>query len=111
MSKRSSRKVKKGSTKRSTRKVVSKKGSAVRGWAKRSPKLISQRRTLKSKCGSKCFLMPGKLKFPICAKHSCKKDCKGITSAYVRARQWKYPEVAKKAKSLMKSMRCTKKYQ
>jgi hypothetical protein len=52
-------------------------------------------------------LMPKEKKFPICpACRSencvCAPTCAGVTAAYVRSRQWKYPGVAKKAKSLQK---------
>ena len=82
------------------------KSSPTRGW--KPARNISSRRALKSKCGSRCFLLPSKHKFPICYSN-CKPNCKGIVSSYVRAQQWKYPTVAKKAKSLINSYKCTKK--
>ena len=88
-------------SKRSYKKKRSRSPSA--GWSKMSPKLISQRRKMKRVCGSKCFLQPGKLAYPICPKGSCKINCKGLSAAYVRSRQWKKPHVSAKAKKMLKS--------
>ena len=85
------------------------KSSAVKGWKKSSPKLISQRRSLIKKCGKKCFLSPKDLKFPICKKNSCEISCKGLVSAKVRANQFKYRSIAKRADKLINSKSCTKK--
>jgi len=63
-----------------------------KGWAKISPK-GRQRKTMRKKCGKKCFLGPynDPTGFPICAiygdKVSCKTNDKGLWSAYLRARQ------------------------
>ena len=43
-----------------------------------------------------------KLKFPICSKSSCKINSKGVLSAYRRARQYGYDNVAKKALKIAK---------
>ncbi len=69
------------------------------------------------KCGSSCFLLPnqkspGNSKFPICANGSCRKDCKGILSALIRAKQWEhkhpsYKKAASKAKSLYSKHKCS----
>jgi len=95
----------KKSSKRSKRSLA----SATRGWKKMNPKNISTRREMMSKCGRKCFLMPDELKFPICSKSgSCKLNCRGVVSAKVRAGQWKYKSVMKKADVLIKKFKCTK---
>ena len=89
-----------------TRKAGSKKngrGSATRGWSKLSPG-TSERRTMKAKCGNKCFLGPG-ISFPICTKGTCTINRKGVQSAYNRARQYKYGLVAFRAKKLLKKMK------
>ncbi len=77
------------------------------GWKLRSPQRGTSRHLLHEKCGDLCFLMPEREGFPVCAKYeltapSCKFDCGGISTAYRRAKQYKYPLVAKKAKKLSK---------
>jgi hypothetical protein len=65
------------------------------------------------KCGSACFLMPKTEGFPVCAKlgetkkPKCNVDCGGILSAYRRAKQYKYTEVADAAKSLAYMKGCS----
>ena len=53
------------------------------------------------RCGPKCFLHPDELKFPVC-NLDCTYNQAGLRAAYIRAKQWGYTAVAKKAKSLMK---------
>ena len=75
------------------------------GWHENAPLLTSERKTLKEKCGSKCFLNPIENKFPICSKSiDCKKDCRGILSAKIRARQWKYTEIGNVADTLYQKL-------
>jgi hypothetical protein len=85
------------------------RGIKTRGWASRSPTRGAERHQLKKDCGNKCFLLPGEEKFPICQSprmtggvSNCTPDCTGIESAYIRARQYKYDDVAEKAKVLLK---------
>ena len=88
-------------------------GQRTRGWSIMAPRGGKQREELYNKCGSKCFL--GKITrgpkggfkagFPICArcvegKCDCRPVAGGIVAARVRARQWGYPEVAKRAEQL-----------
>jgi hypothetical protein len=56
------------------------------GWRGKSPNK-TQRRKMMKRCGKKCFLGPN-LSFPICAKGTCRKNKRGIMSAYIRAKQW-----------------------
>lgn len=79
---------------------VSRKKSPVKGWKQESPKKKSTRKKILKKCGDKCFLLPNSLKFPICPKNSCQISCKGLLAAKIRAKQWKYENVAKKAKKI-----------
>jgi hypothetical protein len=89
-----------------------------KGWAKSAPKRGADRERMLKRCGDSCFLMPnrkspGKSKFPVCAVGSCKKDCKGVLSALIRAQQWKhkhpsYAKAAKKARSLYGKHKCGK---
>ena len=88
------------------------------GWRGRAPNK-KQRRAMKKLCGKKCFLGPN-LSFPVCAKGTCRRNKRGIMSAYIRAKQWGkprsfyknhwgkprmkrkvYTRVAKKARKLM----------
>ena len=73
---------------------------SVKKWKNMSMK---QRRQLFKKCGSKCFLKPKGLKFPVCDT-DCKFNENALQAAYIRAKQWGYASVAKKAKSLMKKI-------
>jgi len=59
-----------------------------------------ERTLMKKRCGKKCFLGT-KISFPICSKHTCKINRRGVHAAYVRARQWKYTAVAARARKLM----------
>lgn len=73
----------------------------TQGWKSIAPRKPSLRRELYKKCGSRCFLRPKDLKFPICASDlSCKAHCSGIASALVRAGQHKYTSVKRKANRL-----------
>ena len=62
------------------------------GWGKLQPR-GRQRRTMRRKCGKKCFLGPrdDPTGFPICAVYgdriSCDPNDKGLWAAYIRARQ------------------------
>lgn len=70
----------------------------TQGWKSIAPRKISLRREIYKKCGSRCFLHPNGLKFPICSGDlSCKAHCSGIASALVRAGQYKYTSVRRKA--------------
>lgn len=83
------------------------KDRSTKGWSKRAPKLVSQRRRLLAKCGTKAFLTPAKLKFPIIAKTGpCVVDCAGLRAAYARARQFHHPVAAKKAQLLAVRAKC-----
>ena len=85
------------------------RGIRTRGWSARSPTRGKERHQLKAECGDKCFLLPDEEKFPICASpritggtSTCEIDCGGVASAYIRARQWGYDDVADKAKKIVK---------
>lgn len=85
------------------------RGSRTRGWASMAPQRGRERNELMSTCGEGCFLLPKVKKFPVCSAlrvgEGCKFNCKGILSAKIRARQYKYPEVAALAEKLEK-MHC-----
>jgi hypothetical protein len=85
------------------------KAQPTTGWKEMAPKKGVERHQLHASC-SHCFLLPEEEKFPICkacnSKYcSCEINCKALTAAYVRAKQWqrKHPEyagVAEKALAL-----------
>lgn len=75
-------------------------------WSKQNPGR-HERTVMLKRCGKKCFLGSNK-SFPICSKHTCKINKKGIMSAYKRARQQysmtkrnKYKRIANKAYNLL----------
>jgi hypothetical protein len=89
------------------------RGVRTRGWSAMEPKRGRERHAMKATCGDACFLQPANEGFPICRKLSmtggkCKVDCKGLQTAYVRARQWRHTEVAEQAKALAKIFGCEK---
>jgi hypothetical protein len=59
-----------------------------------------QKTVMFKKCGKKCFLGPNK-SFPICKKNTCKQSLSGVHAAYVRARQYHYTKIGKRAKRLL----------
>jgi hypothetical protein len=78
------------------------------GWRDRAPPRGTARHALMSKCGSKCFLMPDKEGFPVCARSlTCEFDCGGVLAAYRRARQYKYEHVADSARRLALQHQCS----
>lgn len=72
----------------------------IEGGKWKTSKNTSSRRHLYNKCGSKCFLLPSELKYPIC-NSQCHINKEGVHAAYVRAREWKNDAVAKKALHLL----------
>ena len=89
--------------KQTMRKRHTKRKSATRGWRKMSPG-IHERTLMMRRCGKKCFLGPNK-SFPICKKHTCNVDKRGVQAAFNRARQWGYTHIAKRAKKLLKTLK------
>lgn len=88
----------------------SKSKSRTKGWRNSAPRSINPRRALYKRCGSRCFLMPGKLKYPICSKtsRSCKPDCRGLLASIIRAKQYsRSPSTAKKARNIARKSRCS----
>lgn len=86
------------------------RGGRTRGWAAAAPQKGRERHELMEKCGDQCFLFPETEGFPICAAlregRGCKVDCRGVTSALVRAKQWNYPRAAKSANALERKYKC-----
>lgn len=104
----SPKKSKKNQVKRKSSPKKEKKPAEWTKWSEVAPKTKAQRQQLIQICGSTCFLIPDKLKFPVCTP-DCKVSCKGLIAARVRARQWNYPEVDKKVSKYYKKANCSKK--
>ncbi len=83
----------------------SQRPSKTRGWSLDFPIKGKERQALYRACGSRCFLGPHNLSFPVCKRCTggtcqCRIDQRGVQAAYQRARQWGYPDIARRAKSL-----------
>jgi hypothetical protein len=90
------------------------------GWEEEFPRKGRERAYLWEQCDAKgkpCFLrpdaeFPGHSGFPICPacrdgkKCPCKPVCEGVISAYKRAQQWGYDDVAEKALKLEGTYGC-----
>ena len=68
----------------------------------KAPKRMSVRRSMPSKC----FLVPGKRKYPVCRTASKKPVCEGALAARRRAILNKDHRVAAAAKRLGKKLHC-----
>lgn len=75
--------------------------NALRGWAVAAPRRGRERRELYARCGPQCFLLPGQLKFPVCASlrvsKGCRVDRRALVAARIRAKRWNYPVVYQRA--------------
>jgi hypothetical protein len=89
-------------------------------WGKVKPKRGAEREYLIQKCGSECFLMPEKRKYPVCASSRCEISCNGVNAALNRARMvvgnaqkrgtpaqvTEHSDVLTKAKALKQKYKC-----
>jgi len=75
----------------------------TRLWAQAKP-THKQRTQMLKRCGRKCFLGPNK-SYPICSKHTCKINRKGVHAAYVRSRAQHATRIASKAKKILNKTR------
>jgi hypothetical protein len=88
-------------------KATYKTARTTKGWRKRAPKTVSERRALLARCGSKAFLDAKNLKFPVMAKTGpCVLDCEGVRAAKSRARQFHHGKVATKAVRMGRRAAC-----
>ena len=71
------------------------RGIPTKGWAAMAPPK-RERSAYKKRCGKKCLLKPESNGYPICDEN-CEPDCRGIQSAYRRARQYHHQDIANKA--------------
>lgn len=87
--------------------------TGVKGWAEIKPKNMADKRRLAKECPDQCFLVPDKLKFPICPKCKkgkpckCVQDCRGLIAAKSRAGAWKYNQVKSMADKIAKKKGCS----
>ena len=84
------------------------RGSRTRGWAALAPQKGSPRKQLMKECGSKCFLKPNTLGYPICPKCEmgdgnclCAISEAGVESSFSRSRQHGHEDVAELAKNIL----------
>ena len=97
------------------RKSVKKKKKSPKFWRDMKPSKKG-RKTYKKKYGSRCFLLPSQLKYPVCDKKTGKMNCKGLLAAHYRAslsirrklkpKTYSYRKITKKAKKLAKKHKC-----
>lgn len=85
--------------------------SATAYWSTVAPRKGLDRERLMKGCGGRCFLMPKEKKFPICRRCdgrscSCKPECSALRAARIRAAQWGYPEVYRRAKQMFDEQGC-----
>ncbi len=84
----------------------------VKGWARRAPKLRSERAKVYARCGPDAFLVPNKRdpklsKYPIVRKSGgCEVDCVGLRVAKARAAQQGRKDLVRKADAIAKCGRC-----
>jgi len=74
--KRGSKNKKRGSKSRSS------EATPKRFASRRSSPLAHSRSAVLHKCGSKCFLVPSKLKYPVCSSSSCQYKCSSLQQAH-----------------------------
>ena len=97
------------------RKSVKNKRKSPKFWRDMKPSKKG-RKTYKKKYGSRCFLLPSQLKYPVCDKKTGKMNCKGLLAAHYRAslsirrklkpKTYSYRKITKKAKKLAKKNKC-----
>ena len=97
------------------RKSLKKKTTKPKFWRDMKPSKKG-RKTYKKKYGSRCFLLPSQLKYPVCDKKTGKMNCKGLLAANYRAalsirrklkpKTYSYRKITKKAKKLAKKNKC-----
>ena len=82
------------------------RGKYLKGWKSEQPG-YHDRTVMMKNCGKKCFLGPNK-SFPICSRNICKRNKKGIYSAYIRAEEYKtmrnqdkYRRISAKARRML----------
>jgi hypothetical protein len=75
-------------------------------WKDKKPKTKKERQEILKKYGESCFLIPEKLKFPICNSKDGAYNCKGLKAASSMARIWGYKNVLKKSQKIQSELNC-----
>lgn len=85
-------------------------------WRDMKPHTHRERKNMLRKYGSRCFLLPKELKYPICNKFTGKIECVGLSAAQSRAalsiyrklkpKTYSYKKIKKTAKQLRKKRGC-----
>ena len=106
-----------GGKRKSKRKTVKKKKTIIKPkfWRDMKPSKKGCK-TYKKKYGSRCFLLPSQLKYPVCDKKTGKMNCKGLLAANYRAslsirrklkpKTYSYRKITQKARKLAKKHKC-----
>ena len=104
-----------GGKRKLKRKSVKKKTTKPKFWRDMKPSKKG-RKTYKKKYGSRCFLLPSQLKYPVCDKKTGKMNCKGLLAANYRAalsirrklkpKTYSYRKITQKARKLAKKHKC-----
>ena len=91
------------------------KNKKIKLWRNIKPQTMRQKKNMKKKYKSKCFLEPKTLKYPICDRKTGKISCKGLNASnyYVQLHLsrklkpiGKYKKLEKKIKTLKKKNNC-----
>lgn len=85
--------------------------SATAGWGMIAPHRGYDREKLIRGCGRRCFLLPDQRKFPICRRCqsdrcNCRPECSALRAARIRAAQWGYQDVYRRAKQMFEDQGC-----
>ena len=85
-------------------------------WRDMKPHTRRERKNMLRKYGSRCFLLPKELKYPICNKFTGNIECVGLSAAQSRAalsiyrklkpKTYSYKKIRKTAKQLRKKRGC-----
>ncbi len=100
--------------KRGRKRGTHRSSTRTKGWARSAPDAGPERRELAKRCGiDRAFLKPnrkrpGQSGYPVMATNTtiCAPDCRGLQSAYRRARQLGHNKLADKAVRRGKSAQC-----
>ncbi len=97
---------------------LAKKGShrsarSTKGWSTSAPKKTTERWRAYKRCGAGAFLRfnrkdPAASGYPIVGKRArgCKPDCRGLRTAYSRAKQFRQTKIAGKAIGIARRAGC-----
>ena len=85
-------------------------------WRDMKPHTQRERKNMLKKYGSRCYLLPKELKYPICNKKTGKIECVGLSAAQSRAalsiyrklkpKTYSYKKIRRQVKTLRKKHNC-----